>query len=187
MFGLEHWGVVPDIMTIAKGLSSSYIPCAATIATADVASAFEGEGNFFSMTLTFGGHPVAAAAALKNIEIIEREGLVQNSAEVGAYFLDLLGSIKEEHPIVGNVRGLGLMLSIELVGDPETKAGFPAELRVGPRLKAKFHQQGLILGPAGNYINMAPPLCITRDEVDEIVAGVDAALGELEDELVDEL
>ena len=187
MFGVEHWGVVPDIMTIAKGLSSSYLPCASAIATADVASAFEGEGNIFSMTLTFGGHPVAAAVALKNIEIIESEGLVQNSAEVGAYFLDQLRPLKQEHPIVGNVRGLGLMLSIELIGDPGTRAGFPAELRVAKRLKEKFRRQGLILGLVGTYVNMAPPLCITRSEVDEIVAGLDAALGELEDELADEL
>ena len=187
MFGMEHWGVVPDIMSIGKGLSSSYLPCASAIATEEVAEAFVGEGNIFSMTLTFGGHPVAAAAALKNIEIIEGEGLVQKSADVGAYFLDQLHLLKEDHPIIGNVRGLGLMLSMELVSDHETKESFPSELRVPQRLGEKFRSEGLIMGVVGSYINLMPPLCITRSEVDEIVAGVDASLGELEDELADQL
>ena len=125
MFGMEHWGVVPDIMTVGKGIVSSYLPVAAAIATKEVADLFAGEENIFRQALTFGGHPVTAAAALSNIEIIETEGLVQNSAETGAYFLDRLQGLKEEHQIVGDVRGIGLLLAIELVSDRETKEHFP--------------------------------------------------------------
>ena len=183
MFGVEHWGVVPDIMTMGKGLSSSYLPIASAIARRDVADAFAGEGNTFFNILTSGGHPVAAAAALKNIEIIESEGMVQNSAEVGDYFLGKLHALKEDHPIIGNVRGIGLMLSIALVSDHETKAGFAAERQLGERLTEKFRQRRLFLSSTGSSINMAPPLCITRSEVDEIVGAVDWALGEIESEV----
>ena len=183
MFGVEHWGVVPDIMTVAKGITSSYLPFAGTIVIREVADAFAGEDNILHMSLTFGGHPVTAAAALKNIEIIENEGSVQNSAEVGAYFLGQLRALKDEHPIIGDVRGLGLLTSIELVSDQETKAEFSPELDVPERLNEKFRQQGLLLRCIGHYVNMAPPLCITRSEVDEIVEGVNGALDEIESEL----
>ena len=183
MFAMEHWGVVPDIMTVAKGVISSYLPLAATIATTEVADVFAGEDNIFRQALTFGGHPVTAAAALKNIEILEGEGMVDNSAQTGAYFLEQLHGLKEEHAIIGDVRGLGLLLGIELVSDGETKAEYPEEVRLGERLTEKFRQQGLILRGGGRTIGMGPPLCITRSDVDEIVAGIDRALGEIEDEL----
>ena len=183
MFGVEHFGVVPDIMTVAKGVISSYLPLAATIATTEVADAFVGEGKIFRQALTFGGHPVTAAAALKNIEIIETEGLVDNSARTGAYFLEQLRGLKEEHPIIGDVRGVGLQLGIELVSDRNTKAGFPSALRVGERLTEKFRRQRLILRASEHTITMGPPLCITRADVDEIVLAIDRALGEIENEL----
>ena len=183
MFGVEHWGVVPDIMTVANGLTSTYLPYGAAIVTRDVADAFAGQGNTFYMSLTYGGHPVAAAAALKNIEIIENEGLVQRAADMGLYVLGRLHSLKEEHPIIGDVRGIGLMLSMELVSDCRTKASFHKELNVEARLNKKFYQRGLILRCQGPYINVTPPLCIERSEVDEIVSAIDGALGEIESEL----
>jgi adenosylmethionine-8-amino-7-oxononanoate aminotransferase len=183
MFATEHWGVVPDIMTVAKGISSSYLPIAAAIATRDVADVFAGEDSIFRQALTFGGHPVTAAVALKNIEIIEKEKLVQNSAQTGAYFLEQLQSLKDDHPIIGNVRGIGLLLAAELVSDRESKASFPPEAHVGDKLTQRFHEQGLILRSGGKFVGFAPPLCITRREVDEIVAGVDRALAKVEDEL----
>ena len=90
MFAMEHWGVVPDIMTVAKGVTSCYLPLASTIATTEVADAFGGEENIFRQALTFGGHPVTAAAALANIDIMERDGLVENAARTGDYFLGQL-------------------------------------------------------------------------------------------------
>ena len=182
-FGMDHWGVVPDIMSVAKGIVSSYLPLGASIASKKVADAFAGEDNVFQATLTNGGHPVSAAAALKNIEIMEKEGLVQNSAETGAYCLEQLQLLKDEHPIIGDARGIGLILAMELVSDRETKAPFPKDLNVGDRLTEKFRQRGLLLRNDGAHVNLSPPLCITRSEVDEIVIALDGALGELESEL----
>ena len=186
MFASEHWGVVPDIMTIAKGITSSYLPLAAAVVRDEVADAFAGEDNIFKQALTFGGHPVTAAVALKNIEIIERENLVQNSADVGAYFLQQLEGLKEEHPIIGDVRGIGLLLGVELVSDHETRDPFPPQLKIGERLTQKFQERGLILRCGGKTINIGPPLCLTTSDVDEIAGGIDQSLGELEDELADE-
>ena len=183
MFGVDHWGVEPDLMTVAKGIVSSYLPVAGAIASREVADVFAGEENIFRQALTFGGHPVTAAAALKNIEIMENEGMVQNSAETGAYFLEQLEGLQDEHPIIGNVRGRGLQLGIELVKDRDTKEAYPDELRLGERLMEKFRKHGLILRSSGKSIGFGPPLCITRDDVDEIVAGVDRSLGEIEKEL----
>jgi adenosylmethionine-8-amino-7-oxononanoate aminotransferase len=183
MFALEHWGVVPDIMTVAKGVTSCYLPLAAAIATTQVADAFAGEDNVFRQALTFGGHPVAAVAALENIDILERDGLVQNSAKTGAYFLEQLRGLMEDHLMIGDARGIGLLLGIELVADRETKEAFPKSARVPERLSEKFRERGLILRVGGARVGFCPPLCITRDEVDEIVAALDSSIGELEIEL----
>ena len=174
-FGMEHYGVVPDVMSLAKGIVSSYLPFGASIASKKVADAFAGEENIFQQVLTNGGHPVSAAAALKNIELMEKEGIVQNSAETGAYFLEQILSLKDEHPIIGNARGLGLLLVLDLVSDRETKAQFPEELNLGARLKGKFRQRGLLIPSSGTLVPLAPPLCITPSEVDEIVAALDGA------------
>ena len=182
-FGMEHWEVVPDIMSLAKGIVSSYLPFGASIASKKVADAFAGEENIFQQVLTNGGHPVSAAAALKNIELMEKEGIVQNSAETGAYFLEQIQLLKDEHPIIGDARGLGLLLALELVSDRETKAQFPEELNVGARLNGKFRQRGLLIPSGGTLVPLAPPLCITPREVDEIVGALDEALGEMEREL----
>ena len=183
MFAVNHWDVVPDIMTIAKGMVSTYLPIAAAITTTEVADAFAGPGKMLPGALTFGGHPVSAAAALKNIEILLSEGMVENSAQTGAYFLEQLEGLKGDHPIIGDVRGLGLLLGIELVSDRKTKTHFSSEMRIGERLTEKFRQQGLLLRARDHVVGIGPPLCTTRSDVDEIVDGVDRAIGELEREL----
>ena len=183
MFGVEHWDVVPDIMTVAKGLSSSYLPVGGAIVRREIADAFAGQDNVFRQALTFGGHPVTAAAALKNIEIIEDQDLVHNAAETGAYMLDQLRTLYDEHPIIGEVRGVGLYLGVELVRDRETKEHFPPDAHVGKRLSEKFRQRGLLLKPQNGTIVLAPPLCVTTGEVDEIVHAVDGSLSEVEEEL----
>ena len=183
MFGVEHWGVVPDLMTVAKGITSGYIPMGAAIARKPIADAFVGsEKASFRHIITFGGHPVAAAAALKNIEIMESERLVENSATMGAYLLDGLKEIQEKHPIVGDARGLGLMCGLELVKDRETKEYFPREADLGNRLTEQFQANGVYLR-GGTVVNIMPPLCITRSEVDTLVQAVDKALAHLEREL----
>ncbi len=126
---------------------------------------------------------MAAAAALKNIEIIENEGMVQNSADVGAYFKEALEGLKVDHPLVGDVRGLGLLMAVELVADRETKAAFPREAKIPARLNEKFREHGLIFRINSEILNIGPPLCITREEVDDIVHALDLSLWELEGEL----
>ena len=183
MFAVEHTGVVPDIMTVAKGIISSYLPLAATIVTKEVADQFAGEDNYFHHVFTFSGHPVSAAAALVNIEILENENMIENSAEVGAYFIEQLEGLKIDHPTIGDVRGRGLLMAIELVSDQKTKAKFPKEANIAASLNEKFRKHGLILRVGSEILNIGPPLCITRSEVDEIVHAIDLSLWELEGEL----
>ena len=183
MFAMEHFGVVPDIMTVAKGITSSYLPLAATISSTYIADAFAGEDNIFRQALTFGGHPVTAAVALKNIEIIEQDDLVNNSASMGAYFLEQLEDLKERHKAIGDVRGIGLLLGLELVSDRETKAPFDESLQVSRRLTEKMQDKGIILRFNADRVTLGPPLCITTDDIDEIVSALGGAIGELESEL----
>ena len=103
MFAVEHWDIVPDIIALAKGIVSTYLPIAATVVKKEIADAFAGEENKLTHTLTFSGHPVSAAAALKNIEILEDENMVENSAVVGAYLKEQLEGLMVDHPIVGDV------------------------------------------------------------------------------------
>ncbi len=183
MFAMEHFGVVPDIMTVAKGITSSYLPLAATIAATHIADAFAGEDNIFRQALTFGGHPVTAAVALKNIEIIERDDLVSNSERMGAYFLEQLEELKARHPSIGDVRGIGLLLGLELVSSRENKARFDESLQVSRRMTEKMHDRGVIMRFNADKVTLGPPLCITADDIDEIVGALDSAIGELESEL----
>jgi len=183
MFAINHWDVVPDIMTVAKGISSSYLPLAATITTKEVADVFAGSDTWLRNIFTFSGHPVSAAVSLKNIEIIENENMVENSAEVGAYFKEQLVDLKLDHPIIGDVRGLGLLMCVELVSDRESKARFPTDAKIPARLNEKFRDHGLILRMDSDVINIGPPLCITPSEVDEIMHAIDLSLWEIEGEL----
>ena len=183
MFAMEHFGVVPDVMTVAKGITSSYLPLAATISSTHIADAFAGEDNIFRQALTFGGHPVTAAVALKNIEIIERDDLVNNSASMGAYFLSQLEDLMERHVAIGDVRGIGLLLGLELVSDRDTKAPFGEALQVSRRLTEKMQDKGIILRFNADRVTLGPPLCITTGDIDEIVSALDGAIGELESEL----
>jgi adenosylmethionine-8-amino-7-oxononanoate aminotransferase len=183
MFAIEHWNIVPDIMTVAKGIISSYLPLAATIVRKEIADAFAGKENYLKHVFTFSGHPVSAAAALKNIEIIENENLLQNSAEVGAYLKEQLEGLIMDHPIVGDVRGLGLLAAIELVSDREKKTGFPKDAKIPARLNEKFKKHGLILRINSDIIHIGPPICITQSEIDEIIHAIDLSLWEIEGEL----
>ena len=183
MFAVEHWDVTPDIMTVAKGVISSYLPLAAAIVKREIADAFAGEQNYLRHVFTSAGHPVSAAAALKNIQIIQDEALVQNAAEVGAYFKEQLEGLAVDHPLVGDVRGLGMLLAVELVSDRKTKAGFPPDVRLPERLNEKFRKRGLIFRINSAILNIGPPLCITRPEVDEIVHAIDLSLWEIEGEM----
>ena len=182
-FGIDHYGVRPDIMTVAKGLSSGYAPIACTMTTREVSDAFAADKrNTFSHGITFGTHPVSCAVALRNVEILEAEGLVQNSAETGAYLLKQLADMGSRHAIVGDVRGIGLMLQLELVKNRETKEPFTRDDDMQSKVSDRLIQRGLLCRAGGN-ISIAPPLITNREDVDEIVDILDVVLGEVEQEV----
>ena len=178
MFACQHWDVTPDIMTVAKGITSGYIPMGGAIVRKPISDAFVGSQEAaFRHVITFGGHPVAAAASLKNIEIMENEGVVENSARMGRYLLDGLEELKQKHQVIGDVRGLGLMCGMDIVRDRQTKEYFPAEAELGPRLTQAFGENGVILR-GGDVMNIMPPLCITAGEVDDLVSVLDRVIGQ---------
>jgi len=183
MFATEHWGVVPDMMTVAKGITSGYIPMGGCITRGEISDAFIGSQKAsFKHVITFGGHPVAAAAALKNIEIMEEEGMVENAAKQGVYLLDGLNEMKEKYQMIGDVRGLGLFCGLELVADRGTKEYFPAEADLANRITQGFAENGLLLR-GGDRMNVAPPLCITSSEVDDLVTIMDKVFDQVSRDL----
>jgi len=182
-FGMMAFGVEPDISTVAKAITSGYAPLAAVIATKKVADAFiGGEEETFRHIITFGGLAVSTAAALTSLAIYEREDLVGNSRRMGEY---LTGRLQElyEHPIVGDVRGIGLLQAVELVADRETKESFPPEAGLAKRMPVLLAERGLTSFRVGNLISICPPLCIKKDEVDFMVDGIKAAVDTMEKEL----
>ena len=173
-FGVDHTGVVPDIMVVAKGLTSGYAPMAAAIARRDIAEAIP----VFLNVHTYGGHPVSAAAALANLEIIEREGLVENAATVGNDMLGLLDGLRSR-PIVGDIRGIGLFMAVEL-DDRAADGGGAAGPGIDNLVAATARDLGLFVRPFGGVVFLAPPLTYTRAQAERTVEILDAALGQVE-------
>ena len=159
-FGIEHFGIQPDIMTMAKGISSGYVPLGAVACLDEIIDPID----MFEHIHTYANHPVSCAAGLKNIEILEREKLIERAAEIGTYFLEKLKPM-EDLAIVAEVRGTGLWLGIDFTVDKKTKALFPMDglLRIVDRAKEK----GLIIKLMGQALELAPPLVIEKDEIDE--------------------
>ncbi|ACM05004.1 aspartate aminotransferase family protein [Thermomicrobium roseum] len=186
LFAAEHFGVVPDLMTMAKGITSGYAPMGAVAVRDSVFQIFQEQKEVpLGHLLTFGGHAVAAAAALKNLEIFEREGLVQQSAEKGAYLLERLKELLR-HPTVGDVRGLGLMCGIELVKSKATKEKWPRNSAFIKALERRMNEKGL-LTRVWEIVHVAPPLVVTYEELDRIVTIIDEALTETENEFASEI
>jgi len=159
--GIEHWGVNPDIMTFAKGIANGF-PVGATIATEEVADSWTG-----ATISTFGGNPVSMAATDATLSVMVREDIPARSARLGARLKDRLLGLQQTYPFVGDVRGMGLMLAMELVEDRKTKEPAPGKVRAVLEA-AKAH--GLLLGTGGLYGNtlrISPPMLITDDELDE--------------------
>ena len=179
MFGAEHFGVVPDLMTMAKGLSSGYAPIGAVGVRDRVFEEFKRQDVGLAHLLTFGGQAVACAAALKNIEILRREELVDRGARRGKYLLEVLEQLRP-HPTVGDVRGLGLLCAVELVQDKQTKEPFgwgpaAASHPFSRRLVALMAERGL-LTRVFMSIQVAPPLVVTTEEIDRMVTIIEESL-----------
>ena len=171
MFGIEHWGVEPDIMTFAKGMANG-VPVGATIARAEIADSMKG------LTIsTFGGNPVTSAAALATIQVIEEENLVDNARVMGRRLREGLEALKQKYPVIGDVRGMGLMQGLELVGENKRPDG-EAVRRLFERTKAN----GLLIGKGGlmgNVIRITPPLNVTKDEIDRALKLLDQSFAQL--------
>jgi len=168
-FGFQHFGVTPDIVTMAKGLSSGYLPISATAVSARIVAALKDHNDDFAHGFTYSGHPTAAAVALKNLEIIQREGLVKRVAtDVGPYFASALARIAA-HELVGEVRSLGLIAGVEIVREKGTNHRFGSkEGTAGPIVRDICIANGLMVRAVRDTLVMCPPLVITRAEIDEL-------------------
>ncbi len=175
MFAAEHYHIQPDIMTMAKQITAGYAPLGAAATTRKIADAIPA----FLHLHTFGNHPVCCAAALANLEVMERENLVTQAAEMGRFFLEGLKSL-QRHPIVGEVRGLGLWCAVEIVQDKRRRVPFPPQENIPQQLTLAGRNHGVIFRGMGNALEFAPPLTISRGEVEEGIKGLDQALFEVE-------
>jgi 4-aminobutyrate aminotransferase/(S)-3-amino-2-methylpropionate transaminase len=171
MFGVEHFGVEPDIMTMAKGIASGF-PLGGFIARPEVADSFQ-PGEHLS---TFGGNPVACAAAVATLDVIADEQLTENSARLGERMLGRLASLSDAHPCIGEVRGRGLMIGVELVEDRATMA---PDARRAVQVRAACRERGLIIGIGGffgNVVRIQPPLVISEGQLEDAAGILDEAL-----------
>jgi adenosylmethionine-8-amino-7-oxononanoate aminotransferase len=185
-WGLDHWGVKPDIIATAKGLAGGYLPLGATIASDKVYEAF---GEPFAHGHTYGSHPVVCAAGAAVLEYTVKHRLVERSAENGKYLHRKLADLYD-HPSVGNVRGMGVFAGIEFVKNKETKEPFAPKLRYNGRVVDRCFENGLLVYPGsgtvdgvrGDHIQVAPPLVVDKKQIDEIVTLLDKSIGEVEKE-----
>jgi adenosylmethionine-8-amino-7-oxononanoate aminotransferase len=175
LFAAEHFDVVPDILVMAKGLSSGYLPIAATVVRPALYADFKEHAVRLTHLLSFGGHAVACAVALKNIEILLREKLVENSASMGERLLGGLRQMVERHPSAGDARGKGLMCALDLVRDKETKEPLSRDSAFSWRLTDVLAERGVLVRILGD-LTLAPPLIITAEQIDELLTIVDESL-----------
>jgi adenosylmethionine-8-amino-7-oxononanoate aminotransferase len=181
-FAVEHDGIVPDLLTCAKGITSGYIPLSAAIARRRIADAFPDDAKEENVHPgTYAAHPVACAAALANIQILEKDDLVANAAAMGARLRDGLEQAVGKRRIVGEVRGRGLLVCVEFVAPDGS--GRPLEREHVAKLDRMAWERGAIVYARGQVVRLAPPLCINRDEVDQLVGIVAASVEELDAEL----
>ena len=188
---LGHWfasedefGMIPDIICSAKGLSSGYLPIGAMIYSNEVHEVIsQSESGYFTSGFTYAGHPVSCAAALKNIEIMEREDILKNAHDVGLYFENKLSTLNDL-PLVGNVRGKKMMMCVENVANKETKELLPDELNVGKLISNKAEELGLLVRPLGHLNVMSPALNITTEDIDFIVLNLKKSIVSVTDGLV---
>jgi taurine--2-oxoglutarate transaminase len=179
-FACENWDVVPDILTVAKGINSGYVPLGAMVVNEKLRDWIRDKP--FAGGLTYSGHPLACASGVASIGIFREEGIVENAAEQGRYLADALRSLQERHPSIGEARGLGLFWGLELVRNRETReplvpfnaAG--ADAKPIAQLTKAALDAGLYLFVHWNVIMLAPPLNITREELDEGLSILDDAL-----------
>ncbi|WP_371381278.1 aspartate aminotransferase family protein [Sporomusa aerivorans] len=177
MFSIEDYGVVPDMICVAKGMSAGYSPLGAVIATDEIYNTYKNGSGVFVHGHTYGGNPLSAAVALAVVKTLVKDNIVENSRRIGAYLLAQLQEKLLPFPFVGDVRGKGLMLGVEIVKDIATKEPYPVAMGMAEKLTATLVKHGVIVYPGtgnadgenGDQFLLAPPLTITKDQADELI------------------
>lgn len=185
MFGCETFDLKPDILTVAKALSSSYLPISATVVSDKIHEALMSQSDrhgVFAHGVTYAGHPVCAAVAVETLKIYKERDIVSHVQRVSKRFMNRLHALSD-HPLVGEARGVGLIGAIEIVADKNEKTPFAPELGVGPGIQAKAMQHGVIVRSLRDAVAFCPPLIIEEQEIDMLFDGVSKALDETADEL----
>ncbi|MEM1188024.1 MAG: aminotransferase [Pseudomonadota bacterium] len=188
MFGAEAMGMRPDLVTVAKGLTSAYFPLSACMVSDRVWEGLLSGGDRFGPFghgYTYSSHPIGAAAALANLDILEREGLVAQAGERGTTLHRYLNDAFAEHPMIGEVRGQGLIGAIELVADRDQPRAFDPGLKVGPRVVAAARERGVISRalPSSDSLAFSPPFVISDEQLFTVVSGIEEAVTQVRDEL----
>ena len=187
-FGSSVYGMQPDLITVAKGLTSAYAPLSAVIIgdrVADALSSHSDEIGVFSHGYTYSGHPICVAAANANLDVLQKDRIVEHVAGLGNALRDALAEAVKDSPIIGEVRGVGMLAAIEFVADPENKVRFDATHKVGAKMSAACLANGLIARamPHGDILGFAPPLITTLDEINEIAGIVRKSVSTVCDDL----
>jgi L-2,4-diaminobutyrate transaminase len=175
------YGIEPDLITVAKGLTSAYVPLSAAIISEKVYAVMEQGSDklgAFSHGYTYSGHPIGVAAANAVLDIVEREDLAGKAKITGAYLQKRMRETFEGHSIVGEVRGVGMLAAIEFVADPKSKSRFDPALKIGAQISKACRDRGLIARamPHGDILGFAPPLIMSEDEVEQMTGIAKAAL-----------
>jgi taurine---2-oxoglutarate transaminase len=179
-FGFENHGIVPDMIAMAKGLTSGYLPFGCLMVSDKIASKYD--DTMLALGLTYSAHPVSCAAALETLKIYEDDNLIANTAAMGKYVNEKVEALKQKHPSIGDFRNTGLLGCIELVTDRKTKepmAPFnakPDEMAVMNKVAAKIKELGMYTFVRWSYIFIAPPLCVTKEQIDEGIAIISEAI-----------
>lgn len=184
MFGSDHYGMKPDLITSAKGLTSAYAPLSASIVGQrmwDVLVQGTDENGVIGHGWTYSAHPIGAAAGIANLKLIDELGLVKNAGETGTYFWQTMREAVGDHPNVGEVRGEGMLCAVELVAEKDKRQFFDASEGKGAKVVAAMLKRGVIARamPQGDILGFAPPLCLTRAEADQIVSATKDSIAEV--------
>ena len=184
MFGSDHYGMKPDLMTIAKGLTSAYAPLSGSIVSDRMWKVLEqgtDENGPIGHGWTYSAHPIGAAAGVANLTLIDSLNLIQNASQIGAYLNEAMTQALGDHAHVGDIRGEGMLCAVEFIADRADRKFFDAGDKVGPRIAAALAAKGVIgrAMPQGDILGFAPPFCLTRAEADEVVAKTAEAVAEV--------
>ncbi|WP_120634902.1 aspartate aminotransferase family protein [Ruegeria sp. EL01] len=182
MFGSDHYGMRPDLITIAKGLTSAYAPLSGSIVSDKIWAVLEqgtDENGPIGHGWTYSAHPVGAAAGVANLQLIDALGLVENAGNIGAYLNTAMRDALADHPNVGEVRGEGMLCAVEFVKGKDTRRFFDAADKIGPQISGKLLDQDSVIAramPQGDILGFAPPFCLSRNEADQVVAATVGAI-----------